>query len=544
MKLYLAPETCAQLPDLLGLAADHASRRDYERALDLYGRALELLNGLVPEPAVFDQKAALRNTRAEILMTIGQWQRALEDLDRILGHGGDLTDAALLVRARTTQAQIHGFYGEYGDALATLETAMRIAESLPAGLEEARVRARLGTLYARIGEHRKGEACLRRVLELLPEPRERDGAVLRATALTQLGLAAFRERKGELARERYQESLDILERWDPESEVEAETWRYLGVLWSVRGRFGEALRHHRRALQLYLRLRMPLGQAKAFNSIGQTCLEISRLDQALYFMRRAEDLCLELGADAELAAVYGKLGSIYLQLEDYRRAVELHRKDVELCRRFGNYRALAFAMRNLGLSQRANGELDEAEAHLQQALLRFHELHDPAFVMRVHLDLAEVSLDQGNLPDAEGSLDRARAMQEEDTPDPDRARLWLLTGTLNRLRQRRDDAQEAYLEALRILAEVGSSGAMAQARFELAQLHEEARDPEQAVYHLRECMVMARALGMTHLVRKAVRMLERIDELELVTLLIEQLEAPAEDEEDGSAAGESGMLPV
>lgn len=533
MKLYLAPETCPQLPDLLALAEERTSARDFERALALHGRALELLADLPPAPGLLEQKSALRNARAGLSLHLGHWQQALEDLDRVLGHQGDLEDPGLLVQARTLQATIQGYYGEYAEALEVLDRALPLARTLPGPREEARVLLRMGTLLASLGEHRRAQEALERVLELLPQAEDPEAGVLRAAALTQVGLAAFRARRGQVARDRYRESLALLERWAPESEGEAETWRYLGVLWSVRGRFREALRHHRRALELYLKLRMPLGQAKVYSSIGQTCLELSRLDEALYFMRRAERLCLALGADAELAAVYGKLGAIHLQREEPRRAVELHRRDVDLSRRFGNLRALAFAIRNLGLSLRAQGELDEAEARLQEALERFRELDDPSSVMRVHLDLAEARLDQGKIPQAEESLEQARTMQGVDTPDPDRARLWLLTGTLNRLRQRRDDAQEAYLEALRILAEVGPSGAMAQARFELGQLHEEARDREQALYHLRECMVLARQLGMSHLVARAARHLERLAEVELVNLLIEDLEDPLEAEEEG-----------
>src|SRR5690606_24597499 len=126
--------------------------------------------------------------------------------------------------------------------------------------DRARVHLELGTLYARLGEHRLGEESLREAERLHPE--------VAAGALTQLGLAAFRDRRPEEARELYRRSLEL----HPDASTEAETWRYLGILASTEGRFAEALRRHRRALLLYRQLKHPLGQAKVYNSIGQTCL--------------------------------------------------------------------------------------------------------------------------------------------------------------------------------------------------------------------------------------------------------------------------------
>jgi tetratricopeptide (TPR) repeat protein len=261
---------------------------------------------------------------------------------------------------------------------------------------------------------------------------------------------------------------------------------------------------------------------------------MGRLDDALLFLQKAERLCLELGADAELAAIYGKLGTVHLQREDYARAVALHRRDVKLCRRFGNSRALAFAVRNLGLSLRAHGDLEEAGHCLAEALHSFRSLQDQVLTMRLHLDLAEVWLDWGRLPEAERNLQLSRELLHVDSPDLDRARLWLLTGTLERFRQCWGDSQEAYLEALRILAEVGPTAALAEVRYELGQLHTEARDSEQAVYHLRECLDLARQLGVTHLARKAMETLDRLDQVEVVDLLLEELEGPGEPSMEGT----------
>ena len=536
MKRYVSPESCPQVADLLALAEDHASAREYERANDLHARALEVLFELGSGPGLAEERAQLRNLRAQHFLYLGLWEQALGELDRVLALREDLADPALVIRAQVMRAQAHGAYGEYEEALGILRGTLPLAEALGDPVEQARVHGLLGALLARIGEHEAGGESLQRALDLLPEPlADAESGILRATALSQLGLAAFRQRQGEQAREYYQKSLEILGRWGSESEAESETWRFLGVLWSVRGRFGVALRHLRRALRGYLRNRMPLGRARVYNSLGQACLEMGRLDDALLFLGKAEQICLELGAEAELAAVYGKLGAVHLHRGDYARAVELHRRDVELSRRFGSLRTLAFAIRNLGLSLRASGDLGEAGRCLQEALESFQKLQDQGFAMQVKMDLAEVWLDWGRLPEADQCLRRAWELLRADSPDLDRARLWILRGTLERLRQRWEEAHEAYLEALRLLSDVGPTASLAQVRYELGALHAESRDVEQAVYHLRECLALARPLGAAHLADKAMRLLDSLDEVEVVDLLLEDLEVP------GEFAPESGL---
>ncbi|HXE71315.1 MAG TPA: tetratricopeptide repeat protein [Candidatus Nitrosotenuis sp.] len=526
MKIYLGPEEQREVPELAALAQEHVEAREFERAVEVYGRILEILSESPARPGLYDQKASVRNARAQLFIQLGKWQEALEDIDRVLSNQAHLQDLAQLVRAQVACAQIHCNYGEYSEAIHNLEDALGVAEDKAGPLEQAQVHLELGTVFARIGEHQRGLDSLERACQLLEgqEQISEEARQVLAAAYTQRGLAAYRERALDQALAHYRKSLDILGPRAEDTRIAADTRRYMGILAASQGNYSEALRHHREALQIYRLIKYPLGMAKTYNSIGQTCLELSRLDESLFFMRKAHSLSLELGADAEIATIYGKLGNIYMQREEFDRAVEFHLKDLELSGRFGNYRALAFAFRNLGLSYRAKGDFEEALHYLRESLKRFEELQDQANSARVHLDLARVWLDRGRLSDAEEEVSRGRDILAEGGRGPEEADALLLLGCIHRMRGRAEEAEHEYLRVLAALASQEPSGRLAETHYELGQLYRETGRLAEASQQLKECIRLSKLLGIRRLLERSVSLLEKIDELELVNLLVDEVE--------------------
>ncbi|MBI3928174.1 MAG: tetratricopeptide repeat protein [Armatimonadetes bacterium] len=524
IKVQLPENEQHELSELIGAAEDHARQHQYDMALRELNRALRYLEDKQAN-GVEEQRALLRFARAELLMQLGRWEGALEDIDRIFAAEDCLRGSQLLVRALLASSQISANYGDYNEAIASLEKALALVHEHGGPVERARVHLELGTIFSRIGELQQGIQRLDSVLECIPEPPSgEDAATVLAAAYTQKGLSAFRKGSHDEARAHYQKSLEILRQAAPKTRIEADTLRYLGILCSVEGRNAEALLYHRQALVLYGLLRVSLGQAKTYNSIGQTCLDLSRLDEALHFMHKAERLSRKLGADAESAAIYGKLGNIYLQTGDYNRAVEYHLKDIDMCRRFGNYRALAYAMRNLGLSYRGKGDVEEALHYLGESLHRFEELQDRAHIARVHLDLGRTFLERGRLPEAEDHIELGlRSLEGSEQPGADLGRALALMGALQRLCSNAEQAEAFLGRAVRQLQDFGPSADLARAHFELGMLHLDHRHNDAAMDEMKQCLALARELDLRELMLDSLQQIERLDEFELVNLLVEDV---------------------
>ncbi len=509
--------------------SEMASHR-YDMALKALNKALRFVKERKSNKGAVQQLARIHFFKAELLMQLGRWERAMEDIDLVLGEQELLTDVSpsLLISALVASAQISANYGDYNESLAALDKALELALDRGSELDAAKVYLELGTVFCRIGEPNQGELNLNKVLEIVGEPRSSQGAVLLAGVYTQKGLTEFRNRRYSEARLNYHRGLEILSRHAPETTLQADIFRYLGILCSVEGDYRQAFSYHRRALEFYVLLRASLGKAKVYNSIGQTCMEMSCFDEALHFMHKAERLSKKLGADAELANTYGKLGNIYREIGDYQRAVDYHLKDIDMCRRFGNYRALAFAVMNLGLSYRGQGDLDEAIHFLEDGRQRFEELQDRVNWAKVTLELADCYLEAGEPDNAllllDGFLQDCESLSSYDKGKA----LWLKAMALSEIDEK-GKASSLLEEAVQALSSHGSVPELAKAYYERARLvvfdavqELEGDQLESVVKDLFSAFRLASRFNLSDLKFACLESLDRLGELFPIELLIEK----------------------
>jgi len=263
--------------------------------------------------------------------------------------------------------------------------------------------------------------------------------------------------------------------------------------------------------------------AKVYNSIGQLCLDVQKLDEALFFMEKAERICHELGADAEAATIYGKLGNVYMQKEDYENAVKFHLKDMEMCKRFGNYRALAYTYRNLGLSYMHNNQVDEALSYLKEGLDRFMELQDTVNAGRIYIDLCYACLGRDNLEEAEKMGKAALESLEKYPQSPDTAYAKTLCGVIARKKKDYDGAYKFFTESMEILGWKEPSTRLIETHHELGVLYLEMKDLKKALVNFKIALRTARDMGLKKQVEKNLRIVEKIDEMEIVNIILEEL---------------------
>lgn len=474
---------------------------------------LEACSDALNEPK---QRVVLNLEKARLAYHLGDWDECLSKLDEVDSH-----DFLLSVEDRSlfylVSATLHQGYGDLNQALVFLELAVAEAEDCQ-GIRLVEALTEIGSLFHRIGERERANEFLDRAEGLAQQLQSPDHE---ARLALQRGLTAFRSNRPGEAEDYYTRVLHLMTSPHTPSVLKGDALRYLGVLAVLDGRPYEGMAYHRDALACFVALSYPLGQAKAYNSLGQTCLKLARHEEARFFLERAEVLCRDLGAEAERATILGKLGSVYAETGQYEKAILFQKQDLESSSRFGNYRALAFALRNLGLSYLAKGDCDRAVEHLRDSRDRFAELEDASFRVATDLDLVSTLMEHSRNEEAWEYLQDALALLEnrlEASPDHVHARYF--TGVLARQRGDERTAKNVLYEALELSESFAMRPRQASVHFELAQLHRGGPDSSAAVEHLASAYRLAKACSMQSLLFKTVEGLFELDPRQLFEQLL------------------------
>lgn len=512
------------LNSILEQAEALRGKKEYSASLEKLQEAWKLLDSAPSETdEIIEKKAVVLNRKTDINKIIGNWKECTGDLGKILEWSGRLKNRMELLRAHTSKGELLSYSGEYADAINSFESALEAAKENKVDEELALCYCHLGAINSRIGEYQKGKELLDQCMELVKGKTENPLArSIMAQALTQIGLQSFRKGKFEEAISYYEKAITVLDDKE-DSQEKAEAFRYIGVIHSIKSNYREALSYHQKALQIVRNSGYIFGMAKAYNSIGQLCLNVQKLDEALFFMEKAERICTELGADAEAATLYGKLGEVYVQKEDFENAVKFHLKDMEMCKRFGNYRALAYTNKNLGLSYFHISRYDEAISNLKEALERFKELQDTANVGRIYLDLCRTCLEMKNVEEAEKMGKSALEVLEKYPQSPDTAYAKTLCGVIAREKKDYDAAYRFFTESMEILGWKEPSTKLIETHHELGILYLQMNDLKKALINFKIALRTARDMGLKKQVEKNLRVVEKIDEMEIVNIILEEL---------------------
>lgn len=464
------------------------------------------------------ERAVTHLERARMQFLLGHWEGCLSSLDAVsvYDHLLGSQDRSLFY---LVSARLHQGYGDLNQALVFLEQAVSEAEEC-GGRQLLESLIELGALFHRVGERERGTEFLERAEQMAESEQDSE---LTAQLYVQKGLLAFRGDNPVEAALYYQKGLELLEHPELPSVLRGEIRRYLGVLAAIDGRAYEALEYQRDALQDFTAIPHPLGSAKAYNSLGQTCLRLSRYQEARFFLEKAEVLCRELGAEAERATILGKLGRVYAETGQYEKAIEFQKQDLDLSSRFGNYRALAYALRNLGLSYRAKGDYEKAVTYLKDSRNRFAELEDPTPQVRSDLDLVSSLTKLERWKEAGEYLADALSLLErrlETTPDHVHAHYY--AGVLAHQRGEQKEAESYLWQALELSQSFTITPRQSAIHFELAELYRSYRDKEGAIEQLLLAYRLAKSYSLQKLLYAIVERLYELSPKSLFELLLEQ----------------------
>jgi len=484
---------------------------------------LELLDEFLPDADAgqAELRAQMLVLRGKARQILGDWPSAEEDLRTVLGLATRLSDRSSLVDALIIMAELQKDRGDLQESQDTYANAARVAEAIDDRLGAAEASLALAAICSKMGNAAECETHLEAARTTAEAHRGQPRAMRILAAVTiQRAVEAMRKGAQDETLSRCREALALMQD-DPLSLEAAEAHRFIGVVASMRLQHKEALESHTRTLDVFKKTGYRFGQAKIYNSIGQTLLAMSRSDEALHFMAKAERICSELGAMAEAATLYGKRGQVYLQMEDFPRAIEWFQKDLQISRARASRRALAYIHRNLGMAIGQSGEVSEAIGHFKESLQLFQALSDELNAGKIYMDLCELYVRQK-------AFDRARAMAQWATnilsklKQPfEMAYMDALMGSILRGEKNYPEAEKHFRNAVEFFNFREPTARLVDTLYGYAKLLVDMGRKDRAMERLKEALEIARDLGLKQQSARCFGALEALDEIYLLRTFVE-----------------------
>ncbi len=255
---------------------------------------------------------------------------------------------------------------------------------------------------------------------------------------------------------------------------EATFW--LGVVTVNVGDAAGALVYDRQALDCFRRTGQSGWEAIGLNNLAYHALLAGQADLALEAAEEGQALARRIHSRNTQGWLLSTLGEVQTHLGLLEEARVTLEEGLALVTRWGPPRLRPGFLADLARVARGQQEWERALAHLQEALALATE-SAPQFVPRLRVYLAEVHLEQGDLPRAEAEARRAQEAAQGKKQRSVEGRAWRALGGVHAAAGRAAEAEAAFARSLERLEAVGDGLEAARTRAAWGRWLRAAGDP-------------------------------------------------------------------
>ncbi|MFI7114486.1 ATP-binding protein [Nonomuraea sp. NPDC050227] len=300
----------------------------------------------------------------------------------------------------------------FEEALTSLGECVRLYRDLGQSLGVAQTLSNMGDVFLELNRFDDARGCLEESLTAIREL----GTAPLIEAYTINSLGCVHKDQGDFARalELFDECLAMFREYD-DSVGEAWCLRCMGDTQMEAGRLREAMTTLQQALSLFEVLGDQVGEGWNQRSLGELLRGLGRYAEG----ERAVLRCLELfrAAGDRFGEAWGLrgLGDHYRAVGDWPRAMASFEESLELFAKLhpGVSRGEAAVLIDLGRTQQATGQLEEARHTLERSARLYSEMRDRAGEAWALCWLGAVLGESGLLAQSGGALDEAYALFEQ-----------------------------------------------------------------------------------------------------------------------------------
>ena len=412
-----------------------------------------------PEPAAAGAGEGARDKHAgrleaiRVLLDSGRSGEAEAQLASLIKSARG--DEVLLARARCVLAQARAMEGRFNDSLAAIQPYAQPEARRPLDPEtDIELRVQLGLALNYTGDYPNAIATLNAALRDAPEAGAdaARGAIQLALARAYRSIDEHRISRdyAEQSLEHYRRAADwrgMAEAYNVLSLVEAQQGRYgtslthseqaakliggrpaphllgkiyanmAGACWFLR-RPHDGIRHLEKAIRYYERTEHKSNAALGYNNLGINLTLVGQWERAHEALKHALELAFEVDErGAQVPMILDSLGDLKMLRGDLEDARSLLERAVKLASEHGNAWYAGQARRTLGRCHLAAGEVGPALEMGREALSLAERIGDRQAVCESNLLLAEARLREGGAGDCAALLRKVTDLLEDSVAD-------------------------------------------------------------------------------------------------------------------------------
>ncbi|SVB07997.1 uncharacterized protein METZ01_LOCUS160851, partial [marine metagenome] len=388
-----------QLKALITLAKTYHFTNQYDKALDLYNKALKKSTELNNKVA---QAYALNGLGTSYFYRDGDIEKALD-------------------------------YYEEGSAIAkgtgdkTLETYFL---------------NNIAIIYSRKGDNDKALEMAERMLKITQDLDDKKGQIYGFT-----NLASIHNQKGD--DDKY---IDFVKRAHSiskeigDKDKEAFNLAKIGSYHEQKKEYDESQKCYGEALDIYNKLGDKTMQSKMIRYIGNTYLDIDNHQEALEHYNRALELSIEIDDKIGTIENYTAISKYYKAVENYPEALNNLFIANKIIKKLNAPDMLIFNLFWIGNAHSERGDLDSAIVYIKRSIEAAQELGNIPWTASLFIDLATCYLQKG---DTDISLDlmmKSSALAKEINNNERILWTQFITGSIHYMKQEYKTAMDEYMD--------------------------------------------------------------------------------------------------
>jgi CHAT domain-containing protein/Tfp pilus assembly protein PilF len=211
-----------------------------------------------------------------------------------------------------------------------------------------------------------------------------------------------------------------------------------------RGQFDQAFDFYTQELALARRFSQPFDEATALTNLAVACLRKERFDEAIDFLDASNRIAQTLGAEDILLANIGNLGWAHYQLGDRDRALALYMDAERRATRLGDTEDAINWLTTSGYVYQDFKDWPRAEDSYRQALHLARNINSSEEVIDSLEDLTHVSIDAGNIADADSYLQQLDPLIRANGNRLDALDVMLARGRIAAARRQDEQAEALF----------------------------------------------------------------------------------------------------